>query len=192
MPQQQTLRCSESQLTSQVALLGVSMSTQDAFTAGLSLIGSKGTPAYAEGTSAAFLAPPVAFAGVGANGLDAITVSLQRTKQLLSLLIEVDTHSQRCALRTDSSVCLCAANPPHSVLLLQVLHNSEHGLTDNNGRLARGFCCGSSHCRSLLQVFNNALSQRNLPRIHCCGRGVVGSCCGGCAPLRVQTMHRPC
>ncbi len=76
--------CSKCQLTSQVGLLGVSMSTQDVFTAGFSRIGSKGTPAYAEGTSAAFLAPPVTFAGVGANGLEAITVSLQRRK-LLSL-----------------------------------------------------------------------------------------------------------
>ena len=70
--------CGKCQLTSQVGLLGVSMSTQDAFTAGFSRMGSKGTPAYAEGPSAAFLAPPVAFAGVGANGFDATTVSLQQ------------------------------------------------------------------------------------------------------------------
>lgn len=71
----------ECQLTSQVARNGVSTSTQDAFTAGLSLIGRRGTPAFGEGTSAAFLAPPVLLAGVGASGLDAITVSLQHQNQ---------------------------------------------------------------------------------------------------------------
>ena len=59
----------------------MSTSTQDALTAGLSRIGRRGTPAYGEGTSAAFLAPPVPLAGVGAKGLDAITVSLQHEKR---------------------------------------------------------------------------------------------------------------